>query len=315
MNLENIIKNFSGETKSQLKNLITPLMQWINIRGENAAYGFDLLITRMQNAVLNHTGKIEDLKGEILNRINSLKRNLNQVKTKSDTLQKVISKEFWNYINVKDLEEIRTELRSIMKFREGEDILKFIPPKIDVTDDEVKYEQYQVKNKGVEMAAYKERVEEVLSRLFERSNTLQKIKAGKPVNENDIEELVSLVLTQHPDLNLKMLQEFYPDTAGHLDLAIRRILGLDPKFLDEQFTKFIQIHTGLNATQIKFIQMLKNHISKYGTLKLENLFEAPFTVFNSEGVYGVFPNEQQAAEIINIVKEISYPYNQPRNEE
>ena len=112
-----------------------------------------------------------------------------------------------------------------------------------------------------------------------------------------------------------MLQEFYPDTAGHLDLAIRRILGLDPKFLDEQFTKFIQIHTGLNATQIKFIQMLKNHISKYGTLKLENLFEAPFTVFNSEGVYGVFPNEQQAAEIINIVKEISYPYNQPRNEE
>ena len=61
--------------------------------------------------------------------------------------------------------------------------------------------------------------------------------------------------------------------------------------------------------------MLKNHISKYGTLKLENLFEAPFTSFHSEGVYGVFPNEKQANEIINIVKEISYPYNQPKAEE
>ena len=81
------------------------------------------------------------------------------------------------------------------------------------------------------MAAYKERVEEVLNKLFERSITLQKIKSGKPVNEKDIEELVSIVLTQHPELNLKMLQEFYPDTAGHLDLAIRRIIGLDPKYL------------------------------------------------------------------------------------
>ena len=64
-------------------------------------------------------------------------------------------------MRIKDLEEIRTELRSIMKFREGED-LQIDSPKIDVTDDDVHFETYQVKNKGVEMAAYKERVEEVL---------------------------------------------------------------------------------------------------------------------------------------------------------
>ena len=138
------------------------------------------------------------------------------------------------------------------------------------------------------MAAYKERVEEVLNKLFERSIYSSENKIGKAVNEKDIEELVSLVLTQHPDLNLKMLQEFYPDTAGHLDLAIRRILGLDPEFLDEQFTKFIHNHPELNATQVKIYPNVKNHISKYGTLKLESLFEAPFTAFHTEGVYGVF---------------------------
>ena len=35
---------------------------------------------------------------------------------------------------------MRTELRSIMKFREGEDIPTFKPPTIDVTDEDVKYE-------------------------------------------------------------------------------------------------------------------------------------------------------------------------------
>ncbi len=309
------IKNFSGDTKNHLKNIIAPLMQWINIYGENASYSFDLLITKLQNSLLLQTSKYDDLKGELLNQVNSLKRNLNQVKAKSEILQKLISKEFWENVSIPELENMRIELRSIMKFKEGLDIPNFKTPTIDITDEDVQYDSYHVKNKGIEMAAYRERVEEVLNKLFERSTTLQKIKSGKAVNDKDIEELVSLVLTQHPELNLKMLQEFYPETAGHLDLAIRRIIGLDSKYLDEQFTKFVHNHPELKATQIKFIQMLKNHISKYGTLKLENLFEAPFTSFHTEGVYGVFPDENQAQEIINIVKEITYPYNQPRAEE
>ena len=91
---ENLIKNFSGETKNQLKNVIAPLMQWINIRGENAAYSFDLIITKAQKAVLLKTQEaLMILREKYLNRVNSLKRNLNQVKAKSEFLQKVISKE------------------------------------------------------------------------------------------------------------------------------------------------------------------------------------------------------------------------------
>jgi len=267
-----VIKKFSGKIKNLLLNTIAPLMQWINIRGESDAYSFDLLITKAQKALLLNSGKFNDYKGDILNRINSLKRNLNQVLAKSETIQKILSKEFWEKISIKDLENIRIELRSIMKFHEDGEPYSFDPLSIDVTDEDVRYEKYNVKNKGLEMAAYKERVIEVLNNLFDRSLTLQKIKSGKPVNEKDIEELISLVLTQHPDLNLKLLQEFYPDTSGHLDLSIRRIIGLNPNYIDEQFTKFIKNHNELNSTQIKFIQMLKNHIAKYGTLKFENLF-------------------------------------------
>jgi type I restriction enzyme R subunit len=308
---ENLINSFSGEVKNQLRNTIAPLMQWINTRGETSAYSFDLLLTQSQNSLLIQSGKFEDLKGEILNRINSLKNNLNQVKAKSAVLQKTLDSKYWQNITIKELEVLRLELRSIMKFREDSEDDPILTPKIDVSDSDVKIEEYHVQGKGLEMAAYKERVEDVLIRLFDTNETLHKIKNGIPANEKDIQELISLVLTQHPDVNLELLKEFYPDTAGHLDLAIRRIIGLDSKFLDKQFKEFIHQNPNLNPTQIKFIQMLQNHIGKYGAIKLETLFESPFTNVHSEGIYGVFPDSSQLNQIINLVKEINYPYAQP----
>jgi len=61
--------------------------------------------------------------------------------------------------------------------------------------------------------------------------------------------------------------------------------------------------------------MLKQHIAKYGSMQLEKLYEPPFTTIHTESVYGVFPDENQASQIINIVREINYPYQQPSVEE
>jgi len=308
---ENLIRNFSGEVKNQLRNTIAPLMQWVDTHGETSAYSFDLLITQAQISLLLNSGRFDDLKGEIVNRINSLKKNLNQVKAKSEILQRTLDPAYWNNISIKELEYLRIELRSIMKFREDSSNDPIPTPRIDVEDSDLEFEEYQVHGKGMEMAAYKERVEDVLTRLFDSNETLHKIKNGTPIAESDIQELISLVLTQHPDVNLELLQEFYPETAGHLDLAIRRIIGLDAKYLDDQFKEFVHQNIDLNPTQIKFIQMLQNHIGKYGAIKLETLFESPFTNVHSEGIYGVFPDPNQLNQIIGLVKEINYPYAQP----
>jgi type I restriction enzyme R subunit len=44
--------------------------------------------------------------------------------------------------------------------------------------------------------------------------------------------------------------------------------------------------------QLRFLQMLQNHISKYGSIELERLYEEPFTVLSAEGVDGIFAEEQ-----------------------
>jgi type I restriction enzyme R subunit len=76
--------------------------------------------------------------------------------------------------------------------------------------------------------------------------------AAKPVGESDLATLVSLVLTQHPDVNLAWLTEFYPDTAGDLATAIRTIVGMEPEVVAERFANFFTRHPQMSAKQQRF---------------------------------------------------------------
>ena len=147
----------------------------------------------------------------------------------------------------------------------------------------------------MQLAAYRIRVEKVLRDLFETNETLQRIKRGQPVSQTDLEALTSLVLTQDPMLDLHDLVEYYPDCAGQLDLAIRSIIGLDAEAVHERFTGFVQ-QNNLNAAQIRFLDLLQNHIAKYGSIEVARLYEPPFTSLHTDSLDGLFPDEEQAAQ-------------------
>ena len=303
-----LIKSFDAHTVNQLKNTIAPLMQWINIKSEYDSYAFDLLITKAQSNLIAGTGKFEDLQGDIINTINNLNRNLNQVREKFDYIARVSVNEWWQGVNTSSLEEMRLELRSIMKYHYKTIPLTQTAQVIDVEDKDIINEKYNVRSSDVTMATYKQRVDEVLKALLDKSLTLRKIRNGQKVTDKDLTELVSLVLTQHPDIDIKVLEEFYPETSGKLDLAIRRVIGLDPLYIDKFFTRFVHGNPKLTATQIKFIDLLKMQIEKFGAFNVEQFYEAPFINIHSDSIYGVFPEGKDAEKIINIVREVSSSY-------
>jgi type I restriction enzyme R subunit len=142
----------------------------------------------------------------------------------------------------------------------------------------------------------------LLRKLFDENEVLQRIKAGELVSEDDLRSLVSLVLTQEPDLDLSNLMDYYPETAGHLDIAIRSIIGLDPETVKDRFSAFVRKHTKLNSMQLRFLQLLQNHIAKYGSIEIERLYEAPFTTLSADGVDGIFA-EDQINDLIAIIGE------------
>jgi type I restriction enzyme R subunit len=47
--------------------------------------------------------------------------------------------------------------------------------------------------------------------------------------------------------------------------------------------------------------LLKNHISRYGVIEIEDLYEPPFTTIHSDGLDGVFTDESMVDEVLGVV--------------
>ncbi|MGK7754936.1 MULTISPECIES: DEAD/DEAH box helicase family protein [unclassified Roseovarius] len=300
---------FAPATVVGLRQVIAPLMQWRNIRGHGDAYALDLLIARIQIAVLHRSNTVGDLKIDMLERLGALQMHLNPVREKAEVIKTVKSDAFWSDLTVKKLEEVRKPLREIMRYRERTSG-PAVPPKIiDVTEtaSEVQTARRKVSLDAVNMKAYRQVVEEELRKHFDENPTLQKISRGEAVSEGDIEKLVSLILAQTPGVNREILEEFFSETAAPLDFVIRSIIGLDPEAVEAKFADFARTHPSLKAKQTRFLGLLKNHIARYGSITRAKLYEDPFTVVDADGPDGVFENEKDVDELMEIVDQFAPP--------
>jgi type I restriction enzyme R subunit len=298
------IREYSAATKATLEQDIAPLMQWIDIAKWEEAYQFDRLIAQLQAELIRGGGKFEDLRDTVVNLIGTLRINLSQVKDKLSVIERVKSEEFWNEVSVSDLEEVRHQLRGIVQYRRKEEGGPREPVVIDVREDESQIERKKHKVRletleGLDMVAYRNRVNNVLQAIIDQSETLRKIRLGQPVTSNDLEDLCSLVLTQEPGLDLHNLMDYF-EQASSLDQAIREIIGMDAEAVRERFTAFVQAHPNLASHQIKFLDLLQNHIARFGSIKTDDLYEPPFTTLHSDSVDGLF-DESLADELFQII--------------
>ena len=301
-----VLRGFAPTTVARLRQEIAPLMQWRNVRGHGDAYAFDLLIARMQRAVLRQSGELADLKVEFMDRVAALQMHLNPVRQKAAVIQRVRSDEFWRDISVQFLEEVRQPLRKIMHHRERSGGSPLPPKIIDIIEDvtEVEHGRRSTSLKTVDMKAYRQIVEAELKKHFETDPTLRKIRAGQPVSETDLDSLVSLVLTQSPNASRSVLAEFFTSTAEPLEFAIRGIIGIDPKVVTERFSEFARKHP-LTAKQTRFLALLQNHIARYGSITVDRLYEQPFTVIDADGVDGVFTQDEEVNDLLEVIRMFS----------
>jgi type I restriction enzyme R subunit len=310
LSVTSTLRAFAPTTVSLLRQDIAPLMQWRNIRGFSDAYALDLLIARMQVALVRKSGRVGDLKIDLLDRLAALQMHLNPVREKAEVIKRVKSDAFWKVVTVQALEEVRTPLREIAHHHERPGGSSSLPAKIvDITEDEagLQYKRRSTSIRTVDMKAYQQIVEAELRKHFERDPTLQKIRAGQPVSEADIRALVSLVLTQSPNASRDVLAEFFEATAEHLDFAIRSIIGMDPKAVADRFGEFARKHPKLTAKQTRFLGLLQNHIARHGSITIDRLYEQPFTVVDADGLDGVFEREDEVDDLIQVINSFGPP--------
>lgn len=299
-----VLKAFSAGTRAILRNEMAPLMQWRNLEGHEPAYRFDKLIAQMQVALLNGTAQFDDYKDTAVEHVTQLPLTLVQVQEKRPTIEKVKNPRsaFWQDVSVIALDEVRRDLRGLMRHRQKPVYPEHEPTYLDVHDGGVEYKAHKAKLEGLDLAAYRFRVEQVLKEILTDSPALQKIKSAEPISSEDLSSLVQQVLMRDPDVDLEELLVHYPNKANRLDVAIRRIVGLDAARVDQCFVSFIQEYPQMTSHQIRFVDMLKSYIAKYGAIEIEKLWEAPFTQIDALGLDGVFPDKRQAGALISTIE-------------
>lgn len=301
-----VLEKFSASTRSILVNDISPLMQWRNTDGEEAAYKFDLYVAETQSAILNKSAELGNCRDKIVEEVSMLPITIDIVKLKMPVIEKIKGTEFWKEgtVSVSRLEEIRAELRGVMKYKKTIIYQPEEPRIIDVREKPGEYKVVKVKMNNSDMMAYRNRVSRIFNEIFDKSIALQKIKSGKPVTEEDIKKLSEQISFLDPNFDLDDLLGISTVKADRIDQAIRQIVGLEPAKVEEFFVDFMSKYPEMTAHQIRFLDLLRNHIVQYGAIELDKLWDAPFTIISSDGVDGVF-EEAQVKDLIKVVTDIN----------
>jgi type I restriction enzyme, R subunit len=279
-------------TRAELLTIAAPLMQWRDVRGDERAYRFDLLCTRLSLALLQEAAEAEHARDEIEEEVELLLKHHAAVQSRGEAIKKVKSKAFWKTATPLDVESLREDLRGVMQ-HQGDRYPEAIAPRVlKVADSGGTVEAMIPQLEGQALMAYKARVLSVIQGHFEKDPTLLKIKARLAVSDDEVEALAKLILEVDDKANLKVLAAHAPETRRSLAHTIRSLVGLDAAAVEQAFTAFAHAASKLSAQQLKFIQILKNHIVRNGGIEFEGLYDAPFDKLHPDGIEGVFAQEQ-----------------------
>ena len=301
------IDDFDASTQKLLMDVISPLMAQRVVRDKDAIM-FDRSIVELQLAVLNSSSSLNDLKIALIAELDELAVNIGAVRRKETLIEQVKSKDFWDNVSVESLENIRTELREVMKYKKRKQgpINGGLKTSTAEDEDKIQDEERKVTLTDESQALlYRERTAKILKQMLSTNPVLTNVYEGKEVKPEDLDSLVSTILVQHPGVDVSVLNEFYGRTAEDLQTTLRSLIGLDIKFVQNHFAAFLNDHPQLTHKQVQFLRMLENFIGEHGVISQSQLFESPFSNIDPMGISGIFEH-QDIAELVTLLTPFVY---------
>ena len=297
-----VVEAFSPPTRTLLAKTIAPLMANRPLSDKDAAT-FDRLIAELENCLVLQGSCFEENKLAVIEWVNDLAITIKAVQAQSDLITALCTNAWWADASIAQLEAMRIAIRPIAKYRNR----PTLPPggtlTVNVSEEDkgvYRSDRKVTITSNTEAMAYKAKVKQILAQMQDSNPTLQKIHLSQAVTEAELNSLTSQVLTTHPGIELKILTEFYPNEAFDLQTAIRELVGLDPQHVEGVFTQFLHNHASLTAKQVQYINLLKTYIADNGFIRLNKLYEPPFTRLHEDGIDGLFKN-QDAHELIAVL--------------
>ena len=273
--------------KTNLSALPTPQADHPNARR------FDLMMLKMMQASLL-TKSSKKYENELITIAVELdKIDIPQINKSKALLQELKDPDFYKTLHLRKMDEIRAEIRELLQYIEPKGIENVYT--MLGSDELVSGASDPVEPYGTS-ELYRARVEK-----FIRDNAnhivISKLNTNQQITADELTQLQQILFDGDERGTYEQYKESYGDKP--LGVFIRSIVGLKIETAQEAFSEFLQAGN-LNANQMKFVDLIIQHLNRNGTIDKRLLFESPFNEAHDEGLVGVFDDSAAMA----IVKKI-----------
>ena len=292
---ENISKGDFIEICNRLSNLPA-----VTDDDDELAKRFDLIVLNLQLAILLQSIRQTNLVGRIskVGHLLMKKKNIPAVHQHIEMIKAVQTDEFWQHVSLKQLENVRTELRDLIKFIDTDQKQNVYTNFEDVLDLEA-VKEINILPTYTSMQSYRDRVESLI-RKNKDYLVIRKIQHNIPITNDELRLLEELLFADGIGTKADFKHEYGDMPLGKF---IRSILGLDQETANQLFADFIQ-SGNLTADQITFINTIISFLTQNGTIDKTMLFEPPFTNINDQGITGAF-DDVMVGKIVHIIDEVN----------
>jgi type I restriction enzyme, R subunit len=293
-------EQLSDEARKELAVEVAGLPTELPSESEEAKR-FDLLMLRLQLAVLNVEPAFERLRDQVKQIAGLLeeKENIPMVREQLPLIQDLQTDEWWQDVTAPMLETARKRLRDLVQFIEK---AQRKPVYTDFVDE--LGEEEIVTLPGLSVADNFERFR-AKARVFLREHqdhiAVRKLRTNARLTPSDLAELERMLASSGVG-SVEDIDRAKAESKG-LGLFVRSLVGLDREAAKQALASFLTGRT-LNASQIEFVDMIINHLTEHGVIDASLLYESPFTDIAPRGPDGIFTSEQidQLVEILHSVQ-------------
>lgn len=279
---------------NEIKEHISPLI--ISLKDDELAKRFDLVMYAIELAALQGANATKPIRS-VIKTAEELSKlgTIPQIQEKKYIIEKVKTEEFWENVDILELDEVRNELRELLKYLQKE------YQKIYYTTFEdfiIAEESNAAMYNSNDLKNYRKKVEHYLN---DHKNDLAifKLRNNKKLTKQDLSTLEE-IMWKELGTNADYEKEFGNMPLGKL---VRSIVGLDRQAANEAFSEFLN-NENLNMNQMHFVKLIIDYVVANGFIEDNRILqEDPFRTVGS--ITTLFKdNMDDARKIIKIINDI-----------